>query len=398
MIHGWSRPLVAQGRLPRLDELLGFAALLEWQVRLLLRRAPRSAAAAVLLTGLSVLLQAGSVGALLLFVRAQQSGGRTLVLGMELPAHPTIAGLSAWGGAVLVLGTTAALLTHAGALRSQTAAAAGARGYLTEVLTEVSRAALAEAFPPERSEGRTILIQTFVRDSAVLIRSLSLTLGLFLPLFTLMLAAAVLAWLDLWLALGVGLPLVLLVVPYWALNRSVVTAARSYEDLARRRTMVLREMFANALESRMPDVTPEELGRRLQSDPTLRDNERAIAAFMLRGDRVQSLRIGYLAVALCGILVLFVVFRERNASWAALAAFVVALRYAATSLGTLAGTLVGAVRFVPHLERMRAMGSARGDDWRRLILAFAQTGGSGASSDADDSDSPDTPDHAGSVD
>ena len=398
MIDRLSRPLVAQGRLPRRADLLAFVALLEWQARLLLRRAPKSATAAVLLTGLSVMLQAGSVGALLLFVRAQQNAGNARVLGMDLPAPPTVAGLSVWGGAVLLLGTTAALLTHAGALRSQAAAAAGARGYVTGVLTEVARTAAdapasTELLQPKSLEWRSLLIRTFVRDSTVLVRSLSLTLGLVLPLFTLVLASAVLASLDVWLALGVALPLALLVVPYWALNRDVVKAARSHENLARRRSILLSEMFASALEGRMSGVAREELDRRLQSDQTFRDNDRAIAAFMLRADRVQSLRIGYLSVALCAILVLFVVFRERNASWAALATFVVALRYAATSLGALAGTLLGAVRYVPHLERMRAMGSARnGDDWRRLLRAYEQASAANAPSDADDSDESHSPD------
>ena len=161
----------------------------------------------------------------------------------------------------------------------------------------------------------------------------------------------------------------LLGLPYLALSRGLVKTARSYESLARRRTVLLSEIFANALGGRTPAVSAEELDHRLRSDPTLRDSERAIAAFMLRGDRVQALRTAYLAgAALCGILVLFGVFRERNASWAALATFVVALRYAATSLGAVAGTLLGTVRFVPQLERMRAMESARsGEDWRRLL-------------------------------
>jgi hypothetical protein len=165
----------------------------------------------------------------------------------------------------------------------------------------------------------------------------------------------------------------------------VVSAARSYEDLARRRTTLLSGMFASALEGRMPAVVPGELDRRLQSDQTLRDNERALAAFMLRGERVQALRIGYLGLALCGILLVFGVFRERNASWAALATFVVALRYAATSLGALGAALSGAARYVPHLERMRAMAGARtDDDWRRLIRDYEAGSVADAGSDADE--------------
>jgi ABC-type multidrug transport system fused ATPase/permease subunit len=377
-------------RLPLGGGLLAFVGLLEWQVRLLFRRAPRSAAAAIVLSGTSVLLQAGSAGALVLFIRAQQQRGSTAhLLGFDVPAHPTLGGLAAWGGVVLLLGTAAALLTHAGALRSQAAAAAGARGHVASVLAEVSRLASSheDPLPPEVAEGRWVLIRAFVRDSAVLARSLSLTLGLFLPLFTLVLAALVLVWLDPWLALGIAMPLVLLGVPYWALNRGVVRAARSYEELARRRTILLREMFGSALEGRTSGVDREELDRRLRSDPTLRDNERAIAAFMLRGDRVQSLRIGYLGVALCGILLLFGIFQERDDSWAALATFVVALRYATASLATVGGTLVGAVRYVPQLERMRAMGGARAsEDWRRLLRAWVRDGDSAADPEADELD------------
>jgi ABC-type multidrug transport system fused ATPase/permease subunit len=360
--------------------------LLEWQVRLLLRCAPGSAIAAVALSGASVVLQGASAAVLLLFVRAQQSGGSARLLSIEVPARPTVGGLAAWSAVVLLLGATAAGLAAAGAERAQVAAAAGTRRYLSRVLAEASRLASVEpgSFPPR---GRPALLRAFARDSAVLTRSLSLTLGLFMPGITAVLAAIVLAWLDLGLTLGVALPLALLALPYWVLSRGVLTAARSYEEIARRRTIRLREMLASALGGASLPAAPDELHRRLASDATLRDNERAIAAFMLRGDRVQALRIGYLGVALCGLLLLFGAFQGRDDSWAALATFVVALRYATSSLGTTAGTLAGAVRYIPQLERMREMDGARaGEDWRRLLETFRSAEDLDAAADDDELD------------
>ena len=114
-----------------------------------------------------------------------RTGGRAHVFGTDLPAHPDVVGLATWGAAVLLLGTAAALLTQVGALRAQAAAAAGTRGYMAGVLAEVTRLAAsasehqppAERFPPAAAADRSILIRAFVRDSAVLVRSLSFTLG-----------------------------------------------------------------------------------------------------------------------------------------------------------------------------------------------------------------------------
>lgn len=339
-----------------LTRLRAFGALFAWLTRLMLRSARRHTIMALALGLLGTATHVAAIGIFLAFVHAQTTGGVLQVGPIELPASTDVGSLALWSAAVLLMALLTAATTYQSALMTFEAGRRAARSFLRQALTILTDSQMAHNRLLSSPEGRAMARRAFVGDSVVLLRTAVVGSGLFAPLLLFLLAIAALLRLNPLLTAGIAVPLALFLVPYWHHNRRVVTAARTYRVFIAQRSRGLKDLFeflsqTHAAGSQAPAMLDATL-----NDPATTGFEKAIGQIMLRGQKVKYLKLLFLGVVLCGLLFAWGAFQSAGArSWSALVTYVVSLQYAVATMGSVASSLTSFTRYVPYLERMRAL-------------------------------------------
>jgi hypothetical protein len=266
-------------------------------VLLVLREAlgaePRRAAQLVALSLLGVGARIGTFAVVLLYVKAQVGGKAIRLAGVALPGGDSIGAILGWGGAALLCGVAAALAFYVA-------------DHLSFTVAWQHCQRIADRLRSDPRGGPEAAARFLAGSAPKIARALVLGLSGITPALMLAASVVVVCVANGVLAITLAPLLALYLALFVRLDRRVVEAVRERES----------------------------------GDPV-----RALRHILLARRRVDNLRDGFQALALLVLLAAFGLWvRHEPSSWTALVTVVVALRYAAKSLGDVSKRWTGMQR------------------------------------------------------
>jgi ABC-type multidrug transport system fused ATPase/permease subunit len=306
----------------------------------------------IALSLLGVGARAATIGTLLLYVNAQSTGKPVELLGVGLPTEATPAVFLLWGLAALLF----AVLTIVASFKSDVLIFDIAQRYAETAMRRVlQHAAAGRAIElPESARGDSgKQIATMLRsDARRLVRVVIQTLGVLLPLFT-MLGASV--------ALVIASPLLTtMLIPVLAgyslvlatLNRRLIRDSQMQRVAGQGMRRDVKGMLGTLQRTRYAaDGSPEWLS----TFPRASWIEEAMTTFrrvILAKKRVTYVADGFQGVALLLILMVFgSLMAKQGSSWTLLLTYLAALGYATRSMGRVSRCVTAANRHIAYVRR-----------------------------------------------
>lgn len=338
-----------------------FRAAYGWLLRDLIGFSRRRVIAVLVLNLLGVALQWGVVGGVLLFVGELTGEGGAfqvpLLGGLELPVDASLGIVTLWGVIVLSLVAAASLSTY----RAETMGFETAQRYVERNGKKLLGAMLASRSrteDDEQSPARQLQL-VLARDQTMILRALLVLQRSLRAVLMVLVAGAVLALINPVLSGIVALVATLFVVPYYLVNRQVVTAAGLLEQRnASARASILR--FVEHATSREPNpavmrVVPDLYPR----DAAIGERWAALRDIILGAQRTTALMSGLVGTCLVAVVVAFgLIIARDEASWVAALTFIIGLNLASGAFVQLAALVTAANRFLPHVQEYIAFASS----------------------------------------
>ena len=302
---------------------------------------------------LSVCARLGAIGSFMVYVNAQLKAQPIVLAGVELPSDTGLWTLLIWGSAAFLLASATGLSTYLADVTSFRMSREAMRRVVDRAMVIIAAGqnrplAMGDQFGLTKATRKAL-----TGDALMYMRAMLVLGGVAIPLTTFVVAAAVLMKLNLQLTLILVPVLMIYVIPFYALNRAVATASRSYEECRQHRAGVLTRLLDFASQTQYPGVTRPVWTELYQADPSVRGSMDAFRGIILARRRVAFLQDGFFGVILLVILVAFGSFLlSEDFAWIPVLAYFVALRFAVTGMGGTAAVVTAVNRFAPQLNRL----------------------------------------------
>lgn len=307
--------------------------------------------AALNLTG--VVLQWAVVGGVLIFVGELTGEGGAfqapLLGGVELPVSASIEVVAGWSLIVLLLVVAAAASTYgAEALGFRTALryVDHRGGNILGAMLAARTMPATDRHPPARQ-----LQVVLARDQIMVLRALLVLQRALRAILMVAVAAAVLALINPFLTAVVAFVTCLFVVPYYLVNRRMVSAANALEQRNLNAKLSISRLVEHAT-TRDPNAEVERLVPAMYaSDTAIAERWSVLRDIMLGGQRTAAVMTGLVGTCLVAVVVAFsLIIARDNASWVAALTYILGLNLAAGAFAQLASQVTAANRFLPHIQ------------------------------------------------
>ncbi len=333
-------------------KLTAYAQVYGWLVGDVARSMPLASISVVLLSVIGIMTRLGAIGLVLAYVKALGSGADANIAGVAIAATTELESLGLWAGATLVLALIAAVSTYA----AEWLAFEIASGYMRRAARLVLHAFEAGGGPQvpnlplyqEQDHVRKLLS----RDLNMVLRATLILLRCVIPLVTVIVAAVWMVMIHAMLSAIVLVFLAIYAAPFFLLNARVVRASRDREQhsvgvgsgIRRLLPMVMNRRGASEQRRNWADVYHDML--------PIDENLSALQDILLARKRVgllQDVLFGFVLVA--SLIVFALLLADGDTSWALFLMYLVALRFAAAALKSIASFITSSNRFVPQVRR-----------------------------------------------
>lgn len=334
------------------EQIRRYRRTVSWLLRDLVVSCPGSLAGVALTGVVAVFLQLGAIVLLLAYVNALIDQ-RPIELGaLSLPVSAELPTLIAWSATGFVLAAAGAGAAYGNAALSFHLADRYTRLLLGRVMERLGQFPW-ESMTSSADEAIRFSRNLLVGDAVSLLRVTRVVAQAILPLFTWVVVAAAVVYLDPFLASILLVVGVASVVPLYQLNKRIVAASR-FRDIQR---SGVRDRGRRAVELLLLPHTSREDRRRVADDfldsKELRASLASLRDLMITSDKVRALQGFVTWIVLAAVLVTFGAFLARGpGSWVQLLTFLVALRYLGASWSRLAVSWTAFNRFLPQFSRV----------------------------------------------
>lgn len=349
-----------------------YVSALMWVVRDALPRYTSQVAAIVVCNILGLAAAAGAVGGVMAYARAAEHDRPMRILGHAWRIGSDVRSLLLFGAAIATLGIVSAGCTYvvdrlilALARRYHAFCADRAIAIAADPLCRGWQVMLDD--PP-----RSILSRMAGGSSRVMGLVLRDLLRIILPSLTVIAVVAFLFYIDATLTLVLIPATAAYLLPLYAINRRVTRMQREYRDLSPQARSEVGRRLREALQSGQLEQEFESIRRDALHGSAYRGTLAALYGRLLADRRVHLLNAAFFIVCLVALLIFFgIQARDHARPWSDLIFYLLALRYAMTSLKQT--TTLGAKfsRFFPeyHAYSEFVVGSARTRERRSLERA-----------------------------
>jgi ABC-type multidrug transport system fused ATPase/permease subunit len=333
-------------------------AALAWVARDALPRYRGRVALIVLCNFLAIAAAAGALGGVMLYARHAEHGQPITLLGWTMHFSDSLASLAMFGGAIATLGVLSAVCQYATdrlilstARQYHQTCAERALAIVSDPLCRGWQLLGEDDERPRRLAGR--MLGSAARQTAFALRDM---LRIMLPILTFAAALAFLVWIDWRLTLGLLPAGLVYLLPLYLINRQVTRRQREY----RLRSREARGEVGRRMRERLAGIESRETASSAEAaDPlhgaAYRGALAALYARLLADRRTQMLNTAFFVACLVALLMFFgVQAREHGRPWSDLLFYVLALRFAMTSLRQTTTLIAKFSRFFPEY---RAYGS-----------------------------------------
>lgn len=329
-----------------------YVAVVTWLVPHVYRHARGTTLSVLFLSITGVAARAGTIGTVLLYVRARSTGSPIELLGISLPSEASVPIYLLWGGAAVLFASIAVAASYYGDKLIFDIAGDYANSAIQRVLRHAAAGRQLELPEDLKSETSDPIGAILKSDIQRIIRLVVQTLSIVLPFITLLVAVAVLIFANALLTAAL-IPIVALYsLAVAVINRRLLRDSQERRFAQKSHRQDLGGIFETLRGTRYPTAALPEW---LTSYPRESWMDKSIGA--LRGIRLARRRIRYIRDGFQGIALLVVVmvfgttFATTDDAWAMLLTYLVALRYATTSLDRAFGFVTAANRHIPHVRR-----------------------------------------------
>jgi len=355
-------PNAAMADVPVWENWREYWELVRWLVPDVYRFARGRVFGLVILSSVGVAARAGTLGSMLLYIKARTKNHPIVFAGFSLPTEATLPVFLLWGS--IAMGFAA--LTISASYRANVVTFDLGLSYAEMAVRRLlrHRAAGGEVILPQGAGDKSAEpIASMLRgDTNRLVRVVVLTLGVLLPLITLLVAVSVLIWTNWMLTLFLVPVAIGYAVALGLLNRALLRDSQKRVFATRNVGRDVQAMLRTMAGTRFPAGSEPEW---LETYPRRTWLQESMGAF--RRVILARRRVAYLADAFQGVGLLMVILvfgslvADETTSWAVLLTYLVALGYATRSMGSLSGTVTAANRFLPQVRRYVLFMQMHGD-------------------------------------
>lgn len=310
------------------------------------------------LSVLGVFARLAAIGSFMIYVNAQQKSQPIILGGVELPSDTEWPTLLLWGSAVLGLAITTGIATYLANVATFRMAREAMRRVVDRAMTVV---AAGQTRPLPVADGVTVTAasrKALMGDAMMFMRAMLVFGSVAVPLVTFCVSIGVLFKFNAQLTLILAPVLVIYVVPFYRLNRTIAKASRAYEQRRQRGAGVLGRLLTFASQTQYPGITRPAWADLHRSEPKGQSPMDAFRWIILSRRQVSALQDVFLGVVLFALLIVFGLFLASDrVAWMPLLVYLIALRYAIQGMGQTASAVVTINRFAPQILRLKGFAS-----------------------------------------
>lgn len=297
---------------------------------------------------------ASSMGLVVWYIKWAQKPSPVSVFGVEIPLTEGSGSILVIGSAAMVFGLFSAVILLMAELSIQRLT----RLYHHKCLLRVFEAAghgrsahIAAVF--ERIAARPTSFRNLIIGSRYTAFGLRSMVQSFLPLMTLTCAMGVLVWTNWLITALLSVLSVLFLAPLYVINRGVSRHHRNFRDIAPGVLRSIKLTLRGLLETSGPIRQARELWEEpMLKSPAFENMQDAFYGRVLAAKKTVFVNSVFLIICVFAILISFGIRGDyENASWAALLAYILALRFAWTSLKQVTTVVTNLSRFFTEFER-----------------------------------------------
>ena len=310
------------------------------------------------LSVLGVFARLGAIGSFMVYVNAQLTAQPIVLGGVELPSDTGLWTLLLWGGTALVLALATGTFTYLADVTSFRMAREAMRRVVDRAMAIVAAGQTRPLTMGNQLGLTRATRKALTGDAMMYMRAMLVLGGVATPLVTFIVFVVVLFLLNLQLTLILAPVLVIYTVPFYALNRAVATASRSFEERRLHRAGVLTRLLNFASQTQYPGISRPVWTELYQADPSASGAMDAFRGIILARRRVAFLQDGFFGVILLVMLVAFGSFLlSDELAWVPFLFYFVMLRFAVTGMAGTAAVVTAVNRFAPQLNRLKEFAS-----------------------------------------
>jgi hypothetical protein len=353
---GWrseyDEPMAQSSDLTTWEDFHEYFELVRWLIPDIYRHSKSRVAIVVLLSLVGVLARAAAIGSMILYVKARTTGDPLVFANITLPTEASLQVFLLWGSTALVF----AAITIVASYRADTITFDLAQGYMEMAVRRVLRhQAEGRPFdlPQDIHPQNSIPVDAMLRgDTLRLVRVVLQTLGILLPLITLIAAVAVLLVINWILTLFLIPAVICYSYGLGLINRGVVRNTQKRRSSQRQQGRDVGAILRTTYNTRYPADTQPEWLDSYPRKTWLRETMSASRSVILARKRVGYLSDAFQGIALLVIVMAFGSFvADQGTTWAVLLTYLMALAFATRNMGNVSKCVTAANRFIPHVRR-----------------------------------------------
>ncbi|UCD74898.1 MAG: ABC transporter ATP-binding protein [Phycisphaerales bacterium] len=307
---------------------------------------------------IGIMTAASSMGVVLWYLKWAQDPSPITIRGRDVPLSTGAGSLLLVGVAALLIGLVSVLCIFYSELSVQRLSRNYQKVCMKRVLRMAGHPRLGQILlDAERGAGRPIVIRDLLnagsRFSAFALRSI---VQLFLPINTMVIAVIFLFIVNWLITVLVACLTAFYLVPMYLINRGVARQHRFYRATIPSISRGLQQSVRSLMQTSGPIRSAPELWEEaLLSNEEFEQLQDALYGRILAARKVNFVNGVFLVVCVFALFVAFsLTAGEGGISWAALLAYIVALRFALRSLQQVAAAVTNVSRFFPEFEQFRA--------------------------------------------